>query len=374
MIQQVQSCLSFSFQCLLSFRIILCPYSFENYKLSEMDGTRDLVLKLHQKGYKNIEIVRKLKSLKICRKFVERTLKRYRDTGTVKISKQRNRKPSVRSPALIKWLRERVRRDPAKSTRKLAADLNISHQSVHRILKRDLKFKAYKKQKAHGLTEKQRVERKRRSKFLLQWHADSDIIFSDEKLFLLQESHNPQNDRLYAASKATLPVNRKTIQRFQNRSSVMVWGAISRRGRLPLLFLEKGVKIKKENYLQNVLKDHLLPEAQKIFGDEYFLFQQDSAPAHKAKLVQAWCEENLPDYIPASEWPASSPDANPLDFCIWGYMLARLTNVRVTSLTTFKILLTKIWEEIPDEVVRAACDSFPKKLRQIVKANGNRIE
>ena len=154
----------------------------------------------------------------------------------------------------------------------------------------------------------------------------------------------------------------------------MVWGVISKKGKLPLLFIDKGVKVNQEYYLNNVLIHHLLPFAKKLYGDQPFCFQQDSAPAHKAKTVQSWCRDNLPYFISTDEWPASSPDLNPLDYSIWGYMMARLSNLKCTNLAHFKVILNKIWDEIPDNIVRAACSCFNLRLKAVVKAKGERIE
>lgn len=61
----------------------------------------------------------------------------------------------------------------------------------------------------------------------------------------------------------------------------MVWGTLSKKGKLPLYFVEKRVKINADYYIEHVLKNHLLPHAKALYKNDYFLFQQDSAPAHK---------------------------------------------------------------------------------------------
>lgn len=75
---------------------------------------------------------------------------------------------------------------------------------------------------------------------------------------------------MYAVTMDDVPIEKKIIERYQNASSVMVWGAVSSRGKLPLLYIEKGVKINQEYYLENVLKQHLLPQqhysAKNIFA------------------------------------------------------------------------------------------------------------
>ncbi|XGW28540.1 hypothetical protein V3C99_008371 [Haemonchus contortus] len=81
-----------------------------------------------------------------------------------------------------------------------------------------------------------------------------------------------------------------------------------------------GVKIDKDYYLKTILEDTLLSLANSYFSGRPWTFQPDSAPAYKAKVVQAWCKSELPDFISAEKWPASSPDLNPLDYNLWSYL------------------------------------------------------
>jgi len=45
-----------------------------------------------------------------------------------------------------------------------------------------------------------------------------------------------------------------------------------------------------------------------------FIFQQDCAPAHTAKLAQDWIATNCSEFIGKDEWPPNSPDLNSLDY------------------------------------------------------------
>lgn len=339
-----------------------------------MDSNREQIKILHLQGLTNIEIKRKLSHLNLSRLFIYRTIKRFKDTGTVVPKKKPGKKRSARTPAVIKAVKERFRRNPARSARKMAREMNMSHTSMQNVIKKDLGYSAFKKQKIHGLTRKNIADRVARSRLLLKTHAGHNIIFSDEKLFTLEATLNKQNDRVYGACLRDIPADKRAVERYQNASAVMVWGAISTKGKLPLLFIDRGVKINKEYYLQHVIKGHLNPCAKMLFGKDSFCFQQDSAPAHKALIVQKWCNQNLPCFISSSEWPASSPDLNPLDFSIWGYMLGKLDDVKHLSLDTFKKRLVKIWDEMPNEVMRAACNDFEKRLRAVIKHKGERFE
>ena len=111
-----------------------------------------------------------------------------------------------------------------------------------------------------------------------------------------------------------------------------------------------------------------------MFGDRPCTFQQDSAPAHKAKIVQVWCEKYFPCFIPVLEWPPSSSDLNPLDFFVLGCMLEKLKNMKCNNLNDFNVLLVKILDIIPDDLVRASCDNFFKRVYVCIKEKGERFE
>jgi hypothetical protein len=159
----------------------------------------------------------------------------------------------------------------------------------------------------------------------------------------------------------------------QNASAVMVWGAISRKGRLTLVFIDRGVKINAKYYKTKVLERILLPGAQKIYGDEYYCFQQDGAPSPTANIVQRWCEDYLTDFIPKDEWPPGSTDLNPLNISFWDYMLGQQENYKYATLPEFKKVIQRIWANILEHAVRAACDTFDKRLHSWSKPKGNRL-
>jgi len=50
-----------------------------------------------------------------------------------------------------------------------------------------------------------------------------------------------------------------------------------------------------------------------VFSIQKWVFQKDSAPAHKAKTTQEWLQRNILAFISAEDWPSGSPDLNPLD-------------------------------------------------------------
>ncbi len=52
----------------------------------------------------------------------------------------------------------------------------------------------------------------------------------------------------------------------------------------------------------------MLPSADKLYGDDDCIFQQDLAPAHTAKGIKSWFNDHA---VTVLDWPANSPDLNP---------------------------------------------------------------
>jgi len=57
-----------------------------------------------------------------------------------------------------------------------------------------------------------------------------------------------------------------------------------------------------------------------LFNGKKWVFQQDSAPAHKAKMTQEWLRRHIPAFISTEDWPLGSPDLNPLDYKLWAVL------------------------------------------------------
>ena len=81
-------------------------------------------------------------------------------TGSIDLAYSSGRPRNVRTPGAIKKVKTRVDAKGRASVRKLARELQNSRISIHRILKEDLKYCAYKKIVQPFLTDAHKVERK----------------------------------------------------------------------------------------------------------------------------------------------------------------------------------------------------------------------
>ena len=60
----------------------------------------------------------------------------------------------------------------------------------------------------------------------------------------------------------------------------------------------------------DVLENYLLSFIDSLDNQENYIFQEDNAPIHTARVVRSWKQENDVDSLP---WPAQSPDLNPIE-------------------------------------------------------------
>lgn len=342
-----------------------------------MDYIKEAIVQLHKAGKSVPQIVSSLKPSKVSRHLVRRVVIRYRETGSTSDRPRSGRPPTASSKQNLRKIQAEIKKNPRVSIRKMAADLHLKRSSVYDAVRKKLKAKHYKLHTVHGLSEIQKKVRFQRSKLLkarFKNKEDTEVIFSDEKLFTIEQAVNRQNDGVWITATSTVDPEDFKVQRKQGAESLMVWAAVSKSSRSPLFFVEKGVKIDAVYYREQVLKNGLLPWTQKVFGNRHWVFQQDSAPAHKAKTTQQWLENNVPEFIRSSEWPPCSPDLNPLDFGLWSILESNACRVRHRNIDELKQALSESWDKIPQSVIANSCNAFFKRLSLVIKNKGNHIE
>ena len=127
-------------------------------------------------------------------------------------------------------------------------------------------------------------------------------------------STDPSYDNITIANTLKMQIwiatNNKNVPRVMKTklpATVMVFGVVSREGHtMPPHIFEVGLKINTKMYL-DVLKSVELPWCNQVAGGRPWVWQQDSAPAHKSKETQAWLQKQCYDLVPFSHWPPPPP-------------------------------------------------------------------
>ena len=266
-----------------------------------------------------------------------------------------------------------------RTIRQIARETGINKASVANIIHEDLKLKCLKKRRSQQLTTANEESRLKRCKQLLKKipeHRVSFIWFTDENVFTVAPPINAQNDRLYVSSstkKRDVSTKRLLRTRPTFSRSVMVSVAVSQLGCTELFFVEPGVKVNGAYYRDVLLMQKMLPAIKHMSGD-FFVFQQDSAPAHRARDTVALLRRETAELIGPELWPANSPDLNPVDYRIWGLIQERVYQTSIRDIDDLKQRLISVWSELKQSVVDKAIDQWRARLRACVRAKGKHFE
>jgi hypothetical protein len=111
------------------------------------------------------------------RKVILRAVSNFRETGNANKKPSPGRPRTSHSAVNIERVVNAIEQSPRKSTCQLAQQVNITHTSVHRILKNDLKLYPYKVQLVHQLLPADRVHRVTFSEwFVNKYREENDIV------------------------------------------------------------------------------------------------------------------------------------------------------------------------------------------------------
>jgi len=337
-----------------------------------------------EKRYSSRQLLAEFPTKNWSRGGLDYLLKKIDVSGSIARTAGSGRRRSARTDENIEAVAELVLSQDDKpqshrTVRQISRELCIPRSSVHEIIKEDLKLKCLKKKGAQELTPANKLARLDRSKKLLKKypaHMVDFIWFSDEKLFTIAAPSNTQNDRLYVHSgvkKRQVSGARLLRTRPTFSKSIMVTVAVSALGCTSIHFLEPGVKINGEYYRQTVLHKMLLPEIRRISGN-CFVFQQDSAPAHRAAATVELLKKETTDFISPDLWPPNSPDLNPVDYSIWGILQERVYSSRIADLAELKQRLLTEWKNLDHGIITAAIRQWRRRLSACVKASGGHFE
>jgi len=101
-----------------------------------------------------------------------------------------------------------------------------------------------------------------------------------------------------------------------------------------------------------------------------FIFQQDRAPAHTAKLAQNWIAANCSDFVGKDEWPLNSPDLNPIDYHVWVAMVEHYKTFqpKPNTIDELKKVLQSTWDDLPQNSIDKAIVKHHQKTSSLCES------
>lgn len=318
----------------------------------------------------------------ITRTTVTKIYRKFRDVGHVK-DLQRSGRPKVTTEDKVLDVLLTINENPHSSTRQLALDNNISQGTVLNILHKE-KFHPYKVKLVQELSEDdfdRRVQFCEEIMGICDNNPDfvKNIVFSDEATFSLNGAVNRHNCRYWSQNNPHWMEELHT----QYPQKVNVWAGIVGNRIIGPFFFEGTLNAAR--YL-DFLTFELVPALAVLFPsavdadipNETIWFQQDGAPPHYGIHVRHYLDAIFDNrWIGRRghiEWPARSPDLNPLDFFLWGHLKSVVYKNRPQNLEELKNRIREQIRAIPADKVENAVQSFSHRIAHCQVVNGQQFE
>lgn len=317
-------------------------------------------LKKHRLGPK-LNNTRIAKEVGCTRQTVRTWVERYEQTGDVQDQegRGRNRITTEKEDQMIgNLMAEDSDRSAANISNIMEAKgVTISPPSVRRrLIEQGWKYK-------HPLTKPLLKDDHRRQRMLwAKRMRDCDwdkVIFTDESTFQLYA--NPQRKWTHHR----LGIQFRSVK---HPPKVHVYGCFSSAGFGKLICFTGNLNATR---LVTLYNKGLLPSAETLFGpgNRDWILQEDNDPKHKSRKAAKWKRENG---INRMDWPAQSPDLNPIEN-VWAVMKL---NVRKRKPATVKALVRAIhreWKELSDDYAQALVSSMSRRVQGVIEAKGDHL-
>ncbi|GFU00865.1 transposable element Tcb2 transposase [Trichonephila clavipes] len=216
------------------------------------------------------------------------------------------------------------------------------------------------------------AHRRRRSLWCREhrnWRRENEwgrVLFTDESRFSLSsDSHRiliwrEQGSRNH-------PSNIIERDKYGGRG-VLVWGGIMLGSRTDLHIFDAG-SVNGTRYCNEIL----LPYVRLFRGAMglQFLFMDDNAPCHRTVAAQQLLES---EDIERMDWPARSPDLNPIEHA-WDFLGRRLAARTLPTVTIreLRLALQDKWAAMPQQVIDTLILSMGRRCETCLAVRGDHI-
>jgi inhibitor of nuclear factor kappa-B kinase subunit alpha len=311
---------------------------------------------------------------------VSRIVAKFETTGSI-ANRPKKRKSLVNDEPTVSEVAKILRREQESgnvtcSTTQLATLTGYSQSTVCRILKKKLRMRPYRMKIVQQLLPGDLKQRLKFSQWFLHQMELSDdflprVLWTDEAYVHLNGYINTKNCIIWGTEK---PSNK--VQKPLHPQKVLVWCGFTADFILTPFFIDGNL-----NGCQYVtmLRNHVLPQLRKKRRMSSTIFQQDGAPPHIARevkelLLAHFGENRVISRHFVQPWPARSPDLNPADFWLWGWLKDSLSKEQFNNLEELKSAIKSRLLSVPKTILPKVSRNFVERLHSVIGCHGNHIE
>ncbi|GFT95784.1 transposable element Tcb2 transposase [Trichonephila clavipes] len=250
---------------------------------------------------------------------------------------------------------------------RLATDTMVSTQTVRNRL-HGVGLYARRPMVCVRLTSRHHRDRRERATEHVNWSRNewSNVLLSDESRSSVHPAYF--NKRVFIWSECGSWNNPASMHEsvIFGGGGVMVYGGISIDGRTDLYIIRDG-PLTARRYSDEILRPIVAPYAAAIVDD--FILMDDNCLPHRANLMEDFLFE---EGILRMEWPASSPDMNPIEH-LWDALGRRVAGCQPPPQTLQELerALLEEWDRIPQLVINSLIDPVPQRCSTLLAVRGN---
>ena len=328
-------------------------------------------------GWSYSMIIKELKrqNIKMSRSLISDIKKRRGKTQENKTEVETRGRKSILSETQLSNLKKWTDIPNPPTQIDMAKRLKTTQQVISYQINKVLNKKLSLKPKGHHLTLATIEKRRKRSwpmYLRLRGERWRKVLTTDEAWFYLAQKK--RQTRVQYRSRGQKRSELDVFTKQSHPKGVMVWLGISANGVTKVRFIEPGVKINSDYYIDKVLKPVIRNDIPRLYPNGDCLFQQDSAPSHGSKKTQDYLKTQNLKYITPSQWLPNSPDVAPLDYFFWGYLKRQVNKRNPTTISGLKKVIKEEVAKVSQTMINKALKSWGKRCRQIYYNKGLHIE
>lgn len=265
-------------------------------------------------------------------------------------------------------LQNALDKNPNITTRELSKELNVSHMTIYRELKRLGKVSKAGKWVPHELSENNRKQRVDCCVSLnsLQCQAPflDRVITGDEKWILY---NNVRRKRQWCDHDSR-PIQQPRGGLHPKKILLSVWWDI--KGIIYHELLDDNQTITAEVYCQQLrrLKEVLQKKRPSLINRKGVILQHDNAKPHTARITKNLLEEFGWEIM---LHPPYSPDLAPTDFHLFRSLQSNLSGFKCSSREEVEIKLESFFKSKPSEFYKEGIEKLIERWKEITERNGD---